>query len=48
MECPRCHGTRYEPEVLQYTYKDKNILDVMDMSIEDALAYFEAKPLLKK
>lgn len=48
VECPRCHGTRYEPEVLQYTYKGKNIVDVMDMSIEDALDYFEAKPLLKK
>jgi len=48
IECPVCHGTRYDQDVLKYTYKDKNIVEVMDMSIESALDYFEAKPILKK
>lgn len=48
IECPRCHGTRFEDFVLQYTYKNKNIVEVMDMTVESALDYFEAKPILKK
>lgn len=46
--CPHCHGNRFGPDVLQYTYKDKNIVDVMEMPFDEALDYFEAKPILKK
>lgn len=45
--CDVCHGKRYTQEVLDIYYKDKNIADVLDMTIEDALKFFENIPLLK-
>ena len=35
--CQQCKGSRYNPETLQVTYKGKNIADVLDMRIEEAL-----------
>ena len=46
--CEVCGGKRYTQEVLDIYYKDKNIADVLDMTIEDALKFFENIPLLKQ
>lgn len=46
--CTQCNGTRYKQEVLQYTYKDKNIVDVMDMTVAEAVEFFEAKDIKRK
>src|SRR5690606_6303694 len=48
VECTECNGNRYKQEVLQYLYKGKNIVDVMDMSVTEALEFFEAKDILRK
>lgn len=38
--CELCHGRRYNQQVLKYTYHDKNIADVLSMSVERADAFF--------
>ena len=42
--CDVCHGKRYNRETLTVTYKGKTIHDVLDMTVEDALVFFEAVP----
>ena len=42
--CELCHGSRYAEEVLQYKYKGKNIAEVMDLSVEEAVEFFEGQP----
>ena len=42
--CEECKGKRYNRETLEVKYKGKNIYDVLDMTIEDALEYFENQP----
>jgi excinuclease ABC subunit A len=44
--CQSCKGKRYNPETLQVTYKGKNIADVLDMRIEDALNFFANFPTI--
>ena len=39
--CEVCHGTRYNSETLQIKFKDKNINDVLNMRVEEALTFFE-------
>lgn len=39
--CENCHGKRYKDEILEVTYKDKNIADVLDTTIDDAIEFFE-------
>ena len=46
--CEECHGTRYREDTLQVTYKDKNIHDVLEMTIEDAFKFFENIPSIKR
>lgn len=46
--CEVCHGARYNRETLQVRYKEKNIAEVLDMSIDDALVFFENFPSLKR
>ncbi len=48
VKCDACNGKRYNEETLQVTYKGKNIYDVLEMTIEDALEFFDARPSLKK
>lgn len=38
--CEECHGKRYNDETLQVTYHDKNIYDVLDMTIEESILFF--------
>jgi len=42
--CEECHGRRYNRETLEVRYKGKSISDVLDMSIEEAVEFFEAIP----
>ncbi len=44
--CQSCKGKRYNPETLQVTYKGKNIADVLDMRIEEALDFFANFPVI--
>ncbi|MFT3700741.1 MAG: excinuclease ABC subunit UvrA [Agriterribacter sp.] len=47
--CEVCHGKRFKDEVLEVTYKDKNIYDVLEMSVEEALEFFkDEKDILTK
>ena len=39
--CEECHGRRYKDEALEVVYRGKNISDILDMSVEDALAFFD-------
>ena len=40
-ECEYCNGKRYSEESLKYKYKGKTIVDVLDMSVEEAIPFFE-------
>lgn len=42
--CPACHGKRYNREALEVKYKGKNIADVLDMTIDEAVEFFENIP----
>ncbi|MDR4885929.1 excinuclease ABC subunit UvrA [Fredinandcohnia sp. QZ13] len=48
MECSECHGDRYKQEVLQYIYKGKNIVDVMEMTVAEAVEFFDAKDIQRQ
>lgn len=48
VNCDTCKGTRYNRETLQVKYKDKNIHDVLDMTVEEAYGFFRAIPPLKQ
>jgi excinuclease ABC subunit A len=40
IECEACHGERFKPEVLEVRYRDKNINDVLNMTINQAIEFF--------
>ena len=46
--CEVCHGTRYNRETLQVRYKEKTIAEVLNMSVDEALVFFENFPVLKR
>lgn len=46
--CPECHGSRYNPKVLEVGYKEKNIAEVLDMTVEEALVFFEDDPAIAR
>ncbi len=46
--CDTCRGRRYNRETLEVKYKGKSVDEVLDMTIEDALAFFKAVPALAK
>ena len=46
--CDVCKGKRYNRETLEITYKGKNIADVLEMTIEDALDFFESIPAISR
>jgi len=46
--CDVCHGKRYNRETLEVLYKGKNITEVLDMTVEDAHAYFNAVPAIAR
>jgi len=48
VSCDVCRGKRYNRETLQVKYKDKNISEVLDMTIEDARQFFDAIPAISR
>ena len=46
--CEVCHGKRYNRETLEVRYKEKNIAEVLNMTIEDAVVFFENIPKIKR
>ena len=46
--CEVCHGKRYNRETLEVKYKGKSISDVLDMTVEEALEFFENIPKIKQ
>ena len=48
VECDECKGTRYNRETLEVKYKDKNISDVLNMSVNEAIKFFENIPRIKE
>jgi len=46
--CEVCHGSRYNHETLQVRFKDKNIAEVLDMTVETAIEFFDAFPKIKR
>jgi excinuclease ABC subunit A len=46
--CEQCHGKRYNRETLEVRFKGKSIADVLDMSVEEALGFFEHIPKIRR
>lgn len=46
--CDVCHGRRYNRETLEILYKGRNITEVLDLTVEDALAFFSAVPTIAR
>ncbi len=47
LECETCKGKRFKKEVLEVTFADKNIDDVLSMTIDDAIAFFDKNSVIK-
>ncbi len=48
VQCDTCKGKRYNRETLEIKYKGKSINEVLDMTVEEALAFFDAVPVVKR
>jgi len=52
MKCGQCHGQRYKPEILDVTYRGRNIADVLDLTVREAFGFFrgstKVQAMLKK
>jgi excinuclease ABC subunit A len=48
VQCEVCHGRRYNMETLEVLYKKKSIADVLDMTIDEALEFFDELPRIKR
>jgi len=46
--CDICHSKRYNRETLEIKFKGKNIYEILDMTIEDAVVFFDAIPVVKR
>lgn len=46
--CDVCHGKRYNRETLEIAYKDKNISDVLNMTVEEAHEFFKPVPAIAR
>lgn len=46
VQCEECHGRRYKSEVLEVHYQGKNIADILDMSVEEAMRFFRQYPII--
>ena len=47
VKCEECNGSRYNQETLEVKYNNKNISDILNLSVEDALEFFKAIPNIK-
>lgn len=48
VDCEVCHGSRFNSETLEVEYKGKNIAEVLDMTVDEALEFFDAIPKIKR
>lgn len=48
LECEDCKGTRFKKEIREITYRGKNMVDVLDMTVDEALEFFEGKEKIIK
>lgn len=46
--CPTCDGTRYNPKTLEIQYKDKNIAEVLAMTVDEAANFFDEEPAISR
>jgi excinuclease ABC subunit A len=46
--CPTCHGARYNAKTLEIKYRDKNIADVLGMTVETAFEFFAGEPHVRR
>lgn len=46
--CPTCHGTRYNDKTLEIKYKDKNIAEVLSMTVDTAWEFFKEEEILRR
>jgi excinuclease ABC subunit A len=44
MKCPTCNGTRYRDEILDVTYRGRNIAEVLEMTVREAFTFFRGRP----
>jgi len=47
-KCPKCEGKRYNERILNIKYKEKNIGDILEMSVDEAYDFFQEEPQIKK
>ncbi|VTU24159.1 Excinuclease ABC subunit A [Variovorax sp. PBL-H6] len=46
--CPNCHGARYNEQTLKITWQDKNIAEVLGMTVDQALGFFASEPAVER
>jgi excinuclease ABC subunit A len=46
--CPTCNGTRYNAPTLEVTFNNKNIAEVLNMTVDEAVAFFDNEPMVNK
>lgn len=46
--CEACHGTRYSDEALSYRIRGKNIVEILQLTVDEALEYFDAPKIVKR
>jgi excinuclease UvrABC ATPase subunit len=46
--CEACDGTRYSDEALSYRYQDKNLVEILDLTIDEAINYFKMPKIIKR
>jgi excinuclease ABC subunit A len=46
--CPTCHGSRYDARTLEVTYKERNIAQVLDMTVDEAWSFFADEPAVHR
>lgn len=44
LECDSCHGKRFKPDVLEVMYREKNIFDILNMTVNQAVEFFSEQP----
>jgi len=47
-ECEICHGKKYSEEVLKYKYMEKNIFEILEMTIDEAIYFFKVESVKEK
>lgn len=47
LECDVCHGKRFKQDILEVTYHDRSISDILEMTVDEAVEFFERSDYLK-